>query len=110
MKQFVIDELRPWDFEKLKTYLDETFGSGAVDGLYWLQIETEVLSELQSEHKECQPFYFAIDLEPERVVIELLVRTKNRVRCACMAYATETQCNWLMRQMDAIFSKLGIMV
>ena len=110
MKQFVIDELRPWDFEKLKAYLDDTFGSGAVDGLYWLRIATEVLSELQSEHKECQPFFFAIDLESDRVVIELLVRTKSRVRCACMSYATETQCNWLMRQMDAIFAELEITV
>lgn len=110
MKQFVVDELRPGDYKKLKTYLDDTFGAGTIDGLYWLQISKEVFSEIQSEHKQCQPFYFAIDLEPDRVVIELLVRTKNRVRCACMAYATEIQGTWLMRQMDAMFEKLEITV
>ena len=110
MKQFVIDELNPGDFDKLKTYLDETFGADAIDGLYWLRIEKEVFSELQNEHEKCQPFYFAIDLESDRVVIELLVRTKNRVRCACMAYATETQCVWLMGQMDEIFERLEITV
>ena len=110
MKQFVIDELRPGDHEKLKTYLDYTFGAGALDGLYWLQIAKDVFSDIQSEHKQCQPFYFAIDLGSDRVVVELLVRTKSRIRCACMAYATETQCTWLMRRMDAIFSELGITV
>ncbi len=108
MKQFVIDELRPADFEKLKTYLDEAFGAGAIDGLYWLRIAENVFSDIQNDHEECQPFYFAIDLEPDRVMIELLVRTKNRVRCACMAYATEIQCAWLMRQMDEIFERLEI--
>lgn len=110
MKQFVIDELRPADYEKIKTYLDDTLGAGNIDGLYWLRIAKEVFSEIQNDHQECQPFYFALDLESDRVVVELLVRTKSRVRCGCMAYATETQCAWLMRQMDAIFSKLGIMV
>jgi len=110
MKQLVIDELRPEDSEKLKTYLDDTFGAGAMDGLYWLRMAKEVFSKLQNEHAECQPFYFAIDLESDRVVIELLVRTKNRMRCACMAYATEAQCIWLMRQMDEIFERLEITV
>ena len=110
MKQFVIDELRPEDFEKLKTYLDDKFSASVMDGLYWLQIEKAVLSDLQTNHEECQPYYFAIDLECDRMMIELLVRTKNRVRCPCMAYATDTQCVWLMRQMDDIITKLGITV
>jgi hypothetical protein len=57
MKQFVIDELRSADFEKLKTYLDDTFGAGAIDGLYWLRIAENVFSDIQNDHEECQPFY-----------------------------------------------------
>jgi hypothetical protein len=88
--------------------LDDAFGAASVDGIYWLPIETEVLSEIQIKHKDCQPFFFAIDLESDRIAIELLVRTQDRIRCACMAHATETQCLWLIRQLDAIFEKLGI--
>ena len=106
MKQFVIDELRPADFNTLKTYLDDTYGSAAIDGIYWLPVATEVLSDIQTKHKDCQPFYFVIDLESDRMSIELLVRTKTRVRCACMAYATESQCTWLIRQVDKIFEQL----
>jgi hypothetical protein len=110
MKQFVIDELRPADYDKLKAYLDDTLGAGDVDGLYWLPIAQEFFSEIQNNHQACQPFYFAIELESDRVALELLARTKSRVRCACMAYATETQCAWLLRQMDAILEKLEIPV
>ena len=108
MKQFVIDELRPGDYDKLKKYLDDTLGAGDIDGLYWLRIAQEVFSEIQNDHQECQPFYFAIELESDRVVFELLVRTKSRVRCDCIAYATEIQCAWLIRQIDKLFSKLEI--
>ena len=108
MKQFVIDELRPEDYTKLKKYLNDNYGADAIEGIYWLPIETQFLSGTQIEHKDCLPFYFAIDLEPDRVIIELLVRTKNRVRCSCIAYADETQCIWLIRQIDEIFEQLEI--
>ncbi len=108
MKQFVIDELRPTDYKTLKTHLDDTYGAAAMDGIYWLPIAKEVLSDIQMKHKDCQPFYVAIDLEPDRIAVELLVRTQSRVRCGCMAYATESQFVWLIRQLNTMFEILGI--
>jgi hypothetical protein len=98
MKQYVIDELRP----------DETYGFAEMGGIYWVPIATQVLTEIQHAHTECQPFYFAIDLEADRLALELLVRTKNRVRCVCIAYASINQRNWIMGAVDAIFEKLNI--
>ena len=108
MKQFVIDELRSADYEKLKNYLDARFADAALSGIYWIPIAAEVLTDIQREHRECQPLYFAIDLNPNRISIELLVRTKIRMRCSCMAHATEKQCNWLMRRVDSMFEQLEI--
>ena len=108
MKQFVIDELRVADYERLKTFLDKNYNASVLEGIYWLPVATEVLSGIQTEHRDCQPFYFAVDLEPDRIVIELLARTKNRVKCACIGYATESQCIWLIRKMDDIFVQLEI--
>jgi hypothetical protein len=71
-------------------------------------IAPEVLTKIQHEHTDCQPFYFAVDLEEDRLALELLVRTKNRVRCACIAYASKDQRNWIMGVVDAIFGKLNI--
>jgi hypothetical protein len=94
MKQYVIDELRPADYRKIKSYLDEKFGSSPLDGI--------------SEHTTCQPFYFAIDLEANMMACELLIRTKARVRCDCISYATQRQRNWLIGFVDRMFKKLDI--
>ena len=108
MKQYVIDELRPKDYEMIKAFMDENFGSSNVDGVYWIQLDQNILTQVQKEHTECQPFYVAADLELNLVAFELLVRTKNRMRCSCMGYATEKQRNWIMGLADSMFDKLGI--
>jgi hypothetical protein len=108
MKQYVIDALRPSDFNKIKEFLDGAHETSDLDHLYWFRLNDDILSPVQVEHKECHPFYFAVELEPERISFELLVRTKNRVRCDCMAYATEDQRNWLIQSVDDVFTRLNI--
>lgn len=108
MKQYVIDELRPDDFKKLKTYLDQNFHSNDIDGIYWIPLEQENLTHTQAEHTECQPFFFAVELKSDMLACELLIRTKNRVRCDCIGYATEKQLGWLIGLVDDLFDKLEI--
>ncbi len=108
MKQYVIDEIRPQDYQKVKKYLDETLGDSGVDGVYWLPVEEEMLSAAQTAHRSCAPFYMALELEEGRLSGEFLVRTKSRVRCDCIRYADVRQREWLIRTVDAIFEKLEI--
>ena len=108
MKQYVIDELRPDDHKKLKAYLDENLDSSNIDGIYWLPLEPGGLTDVQAGHTDCQPFYFAIELKPDILACELLIRTKSRVRCDCISYATADQLNWLVRFADGMFDKLKI--
>ncbi len=110
MKQYVIDELTRDDYEKLRAYLDETYGDSGVGGIYWLPLAEEMLDGLQSAHETCKPYYFAIELTPDRLSCELLVRTSERLHCPCMAYAAEEQRNWLIAVADAMLEKLGIQV
>jgi hypothetical protein len=108
MKQYVIDEIRPHEQQRLKTYLDEHFGDPVMDGVYWLPVEETLLNPEQAAHEECRPFYFALELLPERLAVELLVRTRQRMRCDCIAYATEAQRNWVVDTVDAIFDRLEL--
>ena len=108
MKQYVIDEIRPQDFEKVKRYLDETYGDAGVDGLYWVPVEQAMLSGVQEAHTACAPFFMAMELGPDRLAAELLVRTRSRVRCDCIHYADQRQRTWLIQTVDAIFEKLEI--
>ena len=110
MKQYVIDQLRPEDHEKIKKYLDENFGPTRVDGIYWIPVDKSVLSNVQSEHTECQPFFIAVDLEPSTISWELLVRTRNRIRCSCVSYANAIQREWIVQLADAMFDTLDIKI
>ena len=110
MKQYVIDELRPKDYESVKAHLEENFSTSDVGGIYWIQLDQSILSKIQAEHTDCQPFYFAVDLKSNHITFKLLIRTKNRIRCDCMRYATEKQRNWLIRLADSIFDTLEIKI
>jgi hypothetical protein len=110
MKQYVIDEFRLNDYEKVKGYLDMNFGDAEMGGIYWIPIEEDILTDVQKSHTECQPLYFAAELDEQRMATELLVRTKNRIRCNCIDYATEEQRNWLIRRIDAMLDELEIKI
>jgi hypothetical protein len=108
MKQYVIDTLRPEDHRKLKAYLDANYAVAGFEDLYWLPIDGRLYTEIQKSHLDCHPLYFALELFPERLACELLVRTNNRIRCDCIHYATAEQRNWLIAVVDAFFNDLGI--
>jgi len=108
MKQYVIDELRPNDYILLKEYLSANFSEAKVGNLFWITLDKSLLSEIQTNHKDCQPFYFAIELQETSLACELLVRTNQRVRCDCICYAKKAQRNWIINKIDKIFQQLGI--
>ncbi len=110
MKQYLVDELRAVDYTRLKTCLDGRYAVPSHASLYWVPIEPELYSPIQKEHSGCQPFYFALELKPDRLTCELLVRSQQHIRCQCIQYATENQRNWLIRKMDGLLEQLGISV
>jgi hypothetical protein len=108
MRNYVIDELRPKDYDQLKQYLDQFLEASGVDGLYWLPVEKDLLTDLQQNHSACLPLYIAVDLEPDHLSCELLIRTRNKLQCDCMGYATERQRNWIISWVDQTFIQLGL--
>lgn len=110
MKQYVVDQLRFNDYEKIRGSLDQRFGPASIEGVYWVPVEPGRLSATQAAHRDCQPFFAALELCGERLSVELLIRTRQRIRCDCIAYATEEQRNWLMRMVDDMMLQLGISV
>ena len=109
MKHYRIDELRPNDLEKLKAHLDEQYGPCQVEDLYWVPLEDHLLDEVQKTHSGCQPFCFAVELGPNEIAFELLIRTRNRVRCDCIRYANPVQRDYIIQFADAIFKTLKIL-
>jgi hypothetical protein len=110
MKQYVIDGLRLEDYGKIKAYLDKNLASSPLGGIYWLELDESILTDIQKEHSGCSPHVFALMLEESSLSCELLVRIKKNIKCDCMAYATETQRNWLINQADAILELLDVRI
>jgi hypothetical protein len=108
MKQYVIDELRPTDYDKLRSYLDEHFGPSELGCVYWIPLASEHFTDVQAAHEDCRPFYVAVELQEKSMVCELLVRTRQRVRCNCIAYASGPQRDWIIQTIDDIFDKLNL--
>lgn len=108
MRQYVIDDIRFEDYEKIGRLLDETCGNSGIDGIYWIPIATDVLTPVQKSHMECQPYYFAIELHQDRISAELLVLSRKNMRCHCMGIATEIQRNWIIDFVEKIMSDSGI--
>lgn len=109
MKQYRIDELRLEDYEKIRIYLDERFGSSNMEGVYWVPLDSDMLDQVQAAHVDCQPFYFAVVLESSVISFEFLIRTRNRVRCDCIHYASKAQRDYIAWFADSIFETLKIL-
>jgi hypothetical protein len=109
MKQYLIDELRPSDYKQIKEYLDVTYGSQQpVEGMYWIPLDPDLMDPVQVAHTDCQPFYFSVILEPTSISFELLVRTRNRMRCDCIHYADKRQRDSIIEFADSIFERLEL--
>ncbi len=109
MKQYVIDQLREHDFLKLEDYLNSNAEAGDLPGIYWIPIPKPLYEKLQQGHADCQPFYFAINLDRQSISFELLVRTRSRLRCGCIQYATQKQRDHILNYADGLFEKLNLM-
>ena len=110
MKQYLIDELRLEDHEKIKAYLDEDIQTSPMAGLYWIPLEKNLLAGIQAAHPDCGPHYFALELHEDRLACELLVRAEQSIRCNCICYASKEQRDWLIAYIDVILEKLEISV
>ncbi len=110
MKQYQIDGLRLEDYHKLKDYLDRYLTPASIEGIYWLEIDPDLLTPIQADHTECAPHVFGLMLEETCLSCELLVRIKKNIRCDCMGYATKEQFTWLIDQVDAVLEKLSIRI
>ena len=107
MRQIVFDEINSRDVKKIKDYLSQHFEE-SMPGLYWINLSDDLLDETQFQHKSCQPFYFVIEVGNNYVKIELLIRSRKRLRCSCIKYANEAQRNFILHFADKLIEDLNI--
>jgi hypothetical protein len=105
MRQFVIDELSPLERDNLDSYLKRSLKPGPLEGIYWLVLPEDLLSETQRSHEACGPFHLGVELEEKRLCFELLVRSTSNLHCACIAYATKAQRQFVLDFVDRMLAE-----
>jgi len=110
MKQYVIDQLRWNDYEGVKGYLDARGQKTAMEGVYWIGLPESLYTTVQNEHPRCHPYYFAVNLSFDRVDFELLIRSRQIMRCDCIAYAVPEQRDYIIGFADEMLERLKIKI
>lgn len=110
MKNYVIDSLTNKDVSSIKEVLIKRFGTPFMDEIFYVNLDSSVLSTLQKKHCDCSPHYFALSLEKNKLTAEMLVRSKKTMRCSCMGYADDLQILWLINLVDEILNEACVRI
>jgi len=108
MRSYVLDEISAKDIGRIRDYLDENSERSSIEDLYWLDLDPSMLSGVQEEHRECQPYCLAIELGDHFVKFEFLVRSRVKHNCICFQYASTTQRSFVMDFADRLITELGV--
>lgn len=110
MKQYVIDQLRETDYDRIIGFLRNNADPSEFGDVFWIDIPEEIYSNTQRGHKDCRPFCFAVNLTFNRCDFELLVRSRRVLRCNCIGYADKTQRDYIMDYADRMLEELNIRI
>ncbi len=108
MRSYLIDEIDPWDMEKIEDFLKKNAIKSPIEGIFWIKIPDHLLTETQLRHKDCSPYFCAIELGKGWLKLELLVRSSKKIKCQCMGYCNERQREFLISYVNNMIEELGI--
>lgn len=94
--------------QKMRSFLQENASSSEFDSLFWGRFPQDVLSDIQFQHTECQPFVFAIELGDDWIKLEFFVRSLTGMRCSCQGYCTSQQRSFIMNFAHSVLENLDI--
>jgi len=109
MRSYCIDEFVPGELERLAERLDSMGLSASMEALYWLPVPHSLLTPIQKTHEgECGPYVLALEILAESLRLELLVRARNKLRCACVAYAEQKLVDHMIGYVHGLLDALKI--
>ncbi len=109
MRWYGIDDLHFEDTAKLAVTLTDMGLASSLNGLFWLPVPANLLSTIQADHREsCGPHVMGLELEETSVRLELLVRAKSRLRCACVHYASPQLRDHMITWLDNLLAEQNI--
>ncbi len=108
MKQYLLDEIRRDDLEPIRAYLNGHAAPSSLEGIWWVDLSEDLLGPEQYAHAEHRPFRFAVELGDDFLRFEFLIRSRETMRCACIAYATRPQRDFILAFADRLVEDLKL--
>ena len=113
MRSILLDELLGPEMVAIGRYLDENAIPSGIENLYWIELDRELWSEEQVRAQadtsvlEGENFRLAVELGPDWVRFELLVRSEGLLNIGG-GQADERQALFVLRWADAMARKLNL--
>lgn len=107
MISILIDEISASDLEKISGFLEKHIVS-TLNQIFWVRIPDHLLSDTQFQHHNCQPHVFAVELGPDWVKLEFFIRSLSSMQCACLAYCTVRQRDFIISFAYGMLEELGV--
>jgi hypothetical protein len=108
MRQYLLDEIRRADIPRIREYLHGHAQAAGLEGVWWVDLPEDLLSPQQFSHHGCRPYRFAVELGDDFVRFELLIRSLQAMRCACIDYATRVQRDFILAFADRLVEDLEL--
>jgi hypothetical protein len=108
MRQYMLDEIARNDLPRVRDYMKEHGTASSLPDLWWVDLPEDLLSPEQFEHRDCRPFRFAVELGDNFVRFEFLIRSREKMRCACIGYATRQQRDFILGYADRLVEDLAL--
>lgn len=111
MRAYTVDELSQEDVEKIEESLTRKGWTGSIKGMYYIPVPEDRLGPEQLEHlQSCGPFFLPLETGDGWVRLELLVRSRQILRCSCIAYAGTPLREHMINLLDGLIRELDIAV
>jgi hypothetical protein len=113
VRQYLLDEIARPDLPRVRQYLSEHATASSLADVWWVDLPEDLLSPEQFEHRQCRPYRVAVEVgEPEVgdgfVRFEMLIRSRETMRCACLGYATRPQRDFILSFADRLVEDLAL--
>ncbi len=108
MRYYLIDEISHSDMEKIDEFLKQNAIRSEMEKFFWVQIPKELLSDIQFQHRDCQPHLFSIELGTDQLKVEFFIRNLNHLNCTCQSYCTLEQRDFILNYSQKMIEELGI--
>jgi len=111
MRSYLIDEIAADNMATIEAQLIDKGFKGPLDHIFYIPFPHEMLSDEQQQHFEtCGPYTLILETGRNWLKLELLVRSRSKLRCSCIRYCTPEQRQQMIDFLDNFIHELDIPV